>query len=266
MRSAPPLLHRVIGFLLLFLIVFNTSAKAQGELTVFAAASLTNAISEIAKIYTETTNIPVQLSFASSSTLARQIEAGAPADVFLSANPQWMDYLEKRGLVQPGSRVNVIGNRLALIGKPGATNQTSAGTVTKKLFLSHWDDSKWMAIGDPDHVPAGIYGKEALQSLNIWQESRRQLALTDNVRGALVLVERGEANLAVVYQSDAQILPPEFLIGLFDERDHSEILYPFAITKGGQSDHATSFLSVLQSPKGREILDRAGFTVPESNR
>ena len=103
MRSAPPLLHRVIGFLLLFLIVFNTSAKAQGELTVFAAASLTNAISEIAKIYTETTNIPVQLSFASSSTLARQIEAGAPADVFLSANPQWMDYLEKRGLVQPGS-------------------------------------------------------------------------------------------------------------------------------------------------------------------
>ena len=170
------------------------------EVLVFAAASLQDAFDAVIEEYQAQGGGEVSASYASSSTLARQIEQGAPADVFISANPEWMDYLEERGLLRAGSRTDLLGNGLVLVAPPESETTVE---IAPGFDLAGALDGGRLAMGDPDHVPAGIYGRAALESLGVWQAVEPQVARADNVRAALALVARGEAPLGMVYRSDA---------------------------------------------------------------
>ncbi|WP_033068564.1 molybdate ABC transporter substrate-binding protein [Thalassospira australica] len=207
-------------------------AKAD-DITVFAAASMTNAIQTAAKVYEEKTGDRVRLSLASSSTLARQIAAGAPADIFISANEKWMIWLEDQGLIATTSRYHLLANRLVLIApKNSPLSRVHIDQTTDLMNMA--GPNEYIAVGDPDHVPAGIYAKQALITLGQWDGVKQQLARTDNVRAALALVERGEAPVGIVYRTDADISDQVKIIASFPENSHPAITYPIALT----SDHA----------------------------
>lgn len=245
---------------LLTLLVAGPS-RAADKITVFAAASLTDALNAIDEAYKARTGTDVVVSFASSSTLARQIEAGAPAQVFLSADTKWMDYLDKKGLIEPGTRHDVLGNKLALI----APSDSAVGTVSIDRTLD-WQHllgaDGHLAVGDPDHVPAGIYAKEALTNLGAWNALQPRLARADDVRGALALVERGEAPLGIVYATDARVSQKVKIAGIFPETTHSPIVYPFAIVKGDASPAVEAYFRFLNGPEARTVFNRYGFATP----
>ncbi len=246
-----------------------TMAKAR-DITVFAAASLTDAIETAARTYERETGDKIRLSLASSSTLARQISAGGPADIFISANGRWMDWLEGQDLLTPNSRYDLLANRLVLI---APTNSTLApldiNATTDLISLIGRDDR--IAVGDPDHVPAGIYAKQALTSLGKWETINPRLARADNVRAAMVLVERGEAPLGIVYKTDASISDKVKIIGTFPENSHPAITYPIASITGHAKAKAIKFLLWLLGDDGGRIFTDYGFeplattqaTVPE---
>jgi molybdate transport system substrate-binding protein len=228
------------------------------EITVFAAASLTNAIETAASAYEKKTGDKIRLSLASSSTLARQIAAGAPADVFISANEKWMDWLNDQGLLMPGSRHDLLTNRLVLVASQDSTlTPVTIGENTDLSALIGSDDR--IAVGDPDHVPAGIYAKQALTSLGQWQKVGPRLARADNVRAALALVERGEAPIGIVYQTDARISDKVKIMGTFPEKSHPAITYPVALT-GNMSETSTmNFLLWLLGDDAGRIFTDYGF-------
>jgi molybdate transport system substrate-binding protein len=228
------------------------------EITVFAAASLTNAIETAASAYEKKTGDKIRLSLASSSTLARQIAAGAPADIFISANEKWMDWLNDQGLLMPGSRHDLLTNRLVLVAPQDSTlTPVTIGENTDLSALIGSDDR--IAIGDPDHVPAGIYAKQALTSLGQWQKVAPRLARADNVRAALALVERGEAPIGIVYQTDARISDKVKIMGIFPEKSHPAITYPVALT-GNMSETSTmKFLLWLLGDDAGRIFTDYGF-------
>ena len=174
------------------LILFSTAEAGNNQIIVFAAASTTNAMTDIAELYQKSNNVRVKLSFASSSTLAKQIEKGAPASIYLSANPKWMDYLDDRGAILTSSRSDLLSNRIVLIA-PADSAIKNLGIDTTLDMAGLLKDSR-LAMGDPDHVPAGIYGKKAMEKIGLWDAVKGKLARTKDVRSALVLVERGEAN------------------------------------------------------------------------
>ncbi len=243
-------------------ILFSSPASwADGpeKLTVYAAASTTNAMTEVAKLYEKKTGTQVALSFASSSTLAKQIEMGAPAQVYLSANPEWMDYLEQKGLIEPGGRADVLGNRIALIAP--ADSAIEEVKIEKGFDLAKILGDGYLAMGDPDHVPAGMYGKAALQGLGAWEAVEKKVARAKDVRAALALVERGESPLGLVYTTDAAISEKVKVVGLFPEDSHPPIVYPVAIVKGADLKASMPFIDFLKTPEASALFTKYGFIV-----
>ncbi|WP_273867987.1 molybdate ABC transporter substrate-binding protein [Serratia odorifera] len=233
-------------------------ASAADKITVFAAASLTNALQDIAEQYQQGKNVQVVSSFASSSTLARQIEQGAPADLFISADQQWMDYAIDKEQMVADSRYTLLGNDLVLIAARDAKLDKVA--ITAQTDWARLLDGGRLAVGDPDHVPAGIYAKQALQSLKAWPRLEPTLARANNVRSAMALVERQEAPLGIVYGSDAVASDKVKVIGVFPAESHKPVEYPMAIVKGHDSPSVSAFYTYLKSPQAVAIFQRYGFS------
>jgi molybdate transport system substrate-binding protein len=234
------------------------AAEAE-SVTVFAAASTTNAITDIGKMFEQKGLGKIVPSYASSSTLAKQIENGAPANVFISADEPWMSYLEDRKLIEAGSRFDLLGNKLALIAPADSSIKVEIGP---KLDLAKLLGNGRLAMGDPDHVPAGKYGKAALEKLGMWAETEGKVARTADVRAALTLVERGEAPLGIVYSTDAAITPKVKVVGVFPADTHPKIVYPAALIAGKSTAAAKSFLQFLKTPESRAVFEKYGFTLP----
>lgn len=248
-------LVRALAALLTALMV-SSQGLAQDTTLVFAAASLKDAIEAIDSTWTQRGGRAVA-SMASSSALARQIDNGAPAQVFISADLEWMDYLEKRGLLQPGTRRNLLGNRLVLIAPADSTLKTviAPGFALAQLL---GPDGR-LAIGDPQHVPAGKYAKAALVKLGVWDSVARRVAAAENVRAALALVARGEAPLGIVYETDARAEPKVRIVATFGEGLHPPIVYPAALLRGARPA-AAAYLAFLSGAEAKALFMRYGFT------
>lgn len=240
---------RSLSAVLVLVGLWGGPARAADTVLVFAAASLKTALDEVAMQYEAETGQDVTLSYAGSSALARQIEAGAPADVFLSANPDWVDRLVDQGLVRRGDVVPLLTNRLALVAPAQDARVTGIEALPEALAGGR------LAMALVEAVPAGIYGRQALNTLGLWPALMDHIAQTDNVSAALRLVALGEAPLGVVYQTDAQAEPRVRLVGLFPEDSHDPILYP--AVRLGDADH--DFFDYLQGPAAAEVLSRNGF-------
>lgn len=233
-------------------------ARAGEKVTVFAAASTTNAVTDIGRLFAREKSGRMVASFASSSTLAKQIENGAPANVYISANPQWMDYLEKRKMVDADSRFNLLGNRIVLIAPADSSQHV---IIARGFPLAAMLKANELAMGNPAHVPAGIYGKQALQNLGVWESVRSRVARAKDVRAALALVERGEAPLGVVYATDAAITKKVRVVGVFPDDSHPPIVYPAALVTGNETPAARRFLAFLRTPAATAVFEKYGFTV-----
>jgi molybdate transport system substrate-binding protein len=258
MKKKPSGCLAVCVFLLTLVIGMGRPAWAGTEIiTVFAAASTTNAVTDIAALYEKEHPVKIRLSFASSSTLAKQIENGAPADIFLSANPKWMNYLAEKGVIVTESRRGLLGNSLVLI--VPKDSPIDGLQVDTGLDLAGILGEERLSMGDPDHVPAGMYGKNAMQHLGLWDAIADRVARAKDVRAALVLVERGECPLGQVYATDAAISDKVRVAGHFPEESHPPIVYPAALVK--QSPAARSFLDFLQSEPAARVFETYGFTV-----
>jgi len=231
----------------------------QPQILVFAAASLTDAIQEASGSYEKTAHVTVKSSFDSSSVLARQIEAGAPADVFFSADTKWMEYLQSRNLIQAASRKDLLGNRLVLIGPAQSPIQLK---IAPHFPLAAALGKGKLATGDPDSVPAGRYARSALTTLGVWDEVAPQLARAENVRVALLYVARGEAPLGIVYASDALADKSVRVVDTFPADTHEPIVYPIALTTHAKSQ-AAAFVAYLAGPHGHDIFVKYGFTMPD---
>jgi molybdate transport system substrate-binding protein len=232
------------------------TALAQ-DLTVFAASSLTEVMETVTARFQEETGRDVALSLAGSSVLARQIQQGAPADVFVSANAEWMDVLEADGMVAPDTRFDLLGNRLALVAHDRGV--ASFGAMTGDAVTALVGDAR-LAMALVDAVPAGIYGRAALQSLGAWETLAPRVVQADNVRAALLLVAAGEAPFGVVYATDA-VAGDVAVAGLFPEDSHPPIVYPAAAVGEAVDPGARAFLDFLRSPEARVVFEDAGFTV-----
>ena len=228
-------------------------------LVIFAAASLKNALDEIAAAYAvEAGKAAPKISYAASNALTRQIESGAPADLFISADLDWMDYAQSRNLIRPDSRVSLLGNRIVLI---APRDSTATVDLAPGLNLAAVLGQGRLAMGNIDAVPAGKYGKAALEKLGAWEGVKDKIAQADNVRAALLFVSRGEAPLGIVYRTDAASDPNVKIVGAFPEDAHPPIVYPVAITKDSTNPDASSFLSYLRGPAARAAFERQGFTI-----
>lgn len=244
-------------FLAAALAVGLTSAASAQPVTVLAAASLKNALDEAAAGFTKAGGGPVRVSYAASSALARQIEQGAPADVFLSADEDWMDYVAARKLIVPSSRRSLLTNRLALVAPAGSRVRLAIG---RGMPLAQTLGQGRLAMAAPE-VPAGRYGRAALTSLGVWDSVKARLASAENVRTALLYVSRGEAPLGIVYDTDAKVDPKVRIVGLFPAASHPRIIYPAAVLVGSRNPQARRFLQYLQSPAGGAVFRKYGFTV-----
>jgi molybdate transport system substrate-binding protein len=238
--------------------VLMAGAARGQDVTVFAAASLQNALEDIARSTQQQTGRTLRFSFAASSALARQIEQGAPAAIFASADEQWMDYLAQRQLIVPETRQSLLGNRLVLV--------VPAGSSAKVELKPNFDlagllgpNGRWVT-GDPANVPVGRYAQEALTKLGVWPMAQTRLVRAENVRVALAFVERGEAAAGVVYETDAAISQRVRVAGVFPADSHAPISYPFAIVARNDSPAAREVLRLLTSAEAREIWRKHGFS------
>ena len=236
----------------------RSARAADPELLVFGAASLTDALDEVAASYTRETGQSVKLSYAASSALARQLEAGARADVFLSADAEWMDYAQARGLVDPKTRRDLLSNRLVLIAPAGSDVKLE---VAPGFPLARALAAGRLATGDPDYVPVGRYARAALTALGVWSDVSDRLVRAENVRAALAFVSRGEAPLGVVYATDARVDPGVRVVGVFPESSHPPIVYPAAVTMTARPG-ARRFLEYLSSAPARKTFAQHGFAFP----
>lgn len=230
---------------------------AGDRVLVFAAASLRDALDEIGAAWQEKTGAALAVSYAGSSALARQIEQGAPADLFVSANLDWMDYLSERGLTDPASERELLSNRLVLIAPKGSTAELAIEPGLD-LLTALGEDGR-LAMANTDAVPAGRYGKAALQALGAWDAVAPRVAQAENVRAALALVSTGEAPLGIVYQTDAAADADVRVVGLFPEETHPPIVYAAALMAGVDKDAARAFLAFVQSPAAAAIFADHGF-------
>jgi len=244
---------------LLLALCATASQAAERVLTVFAAASLTNVLQEAGDAYTAETKLPVRFSFAASSALARQIESGAPADVFVSADQDWMNYLQARNLLAPATRANIVANTLVLVA-PADSNIALRIAPGFALAAALGADGR-LATGDPASVPVGKYAQAALTKLGIWPSVEKRVVAADNVRTALNFVARGEAPLGIVYASDAKTEPKVRVVDTFPASTHEPITYPAAATSTA-GPGAAAFLKFLRGPTARALFDRAGFGRP----
>ncbi len=243
-------------FLALFL---SLSSAFADDVLVFAAASTTNALDEIAALFSAKGLGFVKGSYASSSTLAKQIEQGAPADIFLSADQQWADYLAGKNLIVPASRSNLLGNTLVLIAPVEA--KTPAITIDKSLDFTALLGEGRLSTGDPDHVPVGIYVKQALQNLGQWQKVEPKLARADSVRAALSFVELGESPYGVVYSTDALVSKKVKVVATFPAALHDPVVYPVALVSGRNNPTAKAYLDFLKGPEAKAVFEKYGFKV-----
>lgn len=237
-------------------LLLSLPAFAEEKLTVFAAASLTNALSEVDVRYEKETGVKVVHSFAASSALAKQIESGAPADVFISADLKWMNYLQDKSLINKSTRKNLLGNELVLI--------APKGKVFEVKFDKAFDFSKAfegrLCTGDIESVPVGVYAREALTNLGWWKDIKSRIVGAQDVRGALMFVERAECNIGVVYETDAKISSKVDLIAVFPDSSHSPVVYPVASMVNAKMN-TTSYLNYLQSPAALNVFKKYGFNV-----
>jgi molybdate transport system substrate-binding protein len=247
----------VLGLFALFALPLPAGADetAPPEITVFAAASLTNVMQEIGASFRADTGIPVRLSFAASSALARQVESGAPVQAFVSADLEWMDYLARHGLIDVASRRNVAGNALVLI---APADSTVALEIAPGFALAATLGDRRLAVADPASVPAGRYAKAALTALKAWDSLRGKLAPAESVRAALALVSRGEAPLGIVYRTDASVDPKVKIVGAFPAGTHPPIVYPAAAMGG--SVPGAEFVAYLTGEKAQAAFRRYGFS------
>lgn len=240
------------------LIGLSPQARASDNTLVMAAASMKDSLEEVAKLYERSTGKKVALSFAASSALAKQIEQQAPADIFISADLDWMDYLAKRDLIKPESRSNLVGNRLVLIAP-----KADAGpiTVEKGNFpLFQRLGSGRLATGEPNSVPVGKYAKAALTHLGVWTEIESKLVRAESVRSALAFVSRGEAPLGIVYETDARVDQGVEIVGAFPADSHPAIIYPIARTATSKAPDAQAFLDFVKSPAAFDVFRKYGFS------
>jgi len=233
-----------------------TTQLEAASLTVFAAASVRDALEALAKRFEANTADKVIVSYGGSNALARQIEAGAPADVFLSADSDWMDYLDSRRLLASGTRANLLRNELVLV---APTSSASTLKIGPAFALAAALGSDKLAMANPDSVPAGKYGKGALQALGVWERVEKQVARAENVRAALTLVSRGEAAYGIVYKTDALAENNVRIIDIFPSSTHPPIVYPIAELARSSSSSARRFIAYLESPEARAIWEKYGF-------
>ena len=236
----------------------TTPAASQDKtLTVFAAASLKNALDDVGAAFLAKSGIKVVASYAASSALARQLEQGAPADVFISADTDWMDYSAAKKAISEPSRVNLLGNRIVLIAPKDSKIDSVA--IGQGFDLAKLAGDGKIATGDVKAVPAGKYAKAALEKLGSWQSAESKFAMTENVRAALALVARGEATLGIVYETDAKVEPGVKIVGTFPAESHPAIVYPVAATATAKSN-AGNYLDFLRSSAAKTIFEKYGFT------
>jgi molybdate transport system substrate-binding protein len=233
------------------------AAVQDKTLTVFAAASMKNALDEANAAYAAKTGTKVVVSYAASSALAKQLEQGAPADIFISADIDWMDYSAGKKTINDPTRVNLLGNKIVLI----APKDSKIATVTigQGFDLAKLAGDGRIATGDVKSVPVGKYAKAALEKLGSWQAAEPKFAMAESVRAALALVARGEANLGIVYETDAKVEPGVKIIGAFPADSHPAIIYPVAATAAAKPD-ATPYLAFLRSAAAKSIFEKYGFT------
>jgi molybdate transport system substrate-binding protein len=253
--------RRIAGALLVVLGALAstaTSAAMAADVTVFAAASLKEAMDEQAKRFETATGNRVVVSYGASNALARQIEAGAPADVFVCADLEWMDYVEQRKLIVSGTRVNLLRNALVLIA-PAASR--SSLRIGPGFGLAAALGTDRLAMANPDSVPAGKYGKAALEHLGVWQSVEKQVARAENVRAALSLVSRGEAPFGIVYATDAHADKGVRIVDAFPAASHPPIVYPATVIAASRSPAAKPFLESLRAASARATWEKYGFGI-----
>jgi molybdate transport system substrate-binding protein len=232
-------------------------AAHAADLTVFAAASLTNALQQVADSYKARSGKTVALSFAASSALARQIEASGGADMFISADKDWMDYLDNKGLIAHATRKDILGGHLVLVAPATSTVQLK---IAPHFDLMGALAGGRLAVADPDSVPAGKYARTALTTLGVWSSVVDHLVQAENVRVALAYVARGEAPLGIVYSTDAAAEPKVKVVGEFPDNTHQPIVYPAALTRDAKPD-AQAFLDYLKGPEANTVFSKAGFVI-----
>jgi len=233
----------------------NAKDSKRSELLVFAAASLTNVLEDLSGTWEKSSGVHVKLSFAASSVLARQVEAGGKADVFISADQEWMDYLQARGLINKPTRRNLVGNRLVLIAPADSKVELK---IAPGFPLAAALGKGRLATGDPDTVPVGRYARSALISLGLWDEIQDRLVRADNVRSAMMFVARGEVPLGIVYTTDALVDPKVRIVDTFPASTHPPITYPAAAVQDARPETIV-YLNFLSSPQAGETWRRFGF-------
>jgi molybdate transport system substrate-binding protein len=237
----------------------SVPVRAQsGDVVVFAAASMKNALDAINAQWQKETGKKAAISYASSSALAKQIESGAPAQVYISADLDWMDYVAKKNLIKADSRSNILGNRIVLVAPKDKAQKID---IRPGFDLVKVLGDGRLAMGNVDAVPAGKYGKSALEKLGVWDKVASKVAQSENVRAALLLVSRGEAAAGIVYQTDAAADPNVTIIGTFPEDTHAPIIYPAALTAHAKSPDAAEFLAYMKLAKAKPLFEAQGFTV-----
>jgi len=249
---------RLLAITWIALALLPPPALGQETLTVFAAASLKNALDDVDREFAKAAGSKVTASYAASSALAKQIEQGAPADVFASADVDWMDYAQGKKLIKDDTRINLLGNRLVLIAPK--TSRLGDVTIGPGVDLAALAGDGRIVTGDVRAVPVGRYAKAALEKLGAWPKVAPRMAMTENVRAALALVARGEAPLGIVYETDAKVEPGVKIVGTFPADSYPPILYPFAATAAAKPQ-AAHYLAFLRSTAAKAVFERYGFSV-----
>ena len=250
-------LRRAVVFAAAVALAGSAFAQTPAPVTVFAAASLKNVMDDVGKAYLAKTHASARFSYGASSALARQIEQGAPADVFVSADTQWMDYVAARGLIVPGTRRDLLSNRLALIAPAYSATKLKIG---KAMPLAAALGTGRLALAGAD-VPAGKYAQASLTALGVWDGVKDKLARAENVRAALAFVARGETPLGIVYDTDAEVEPNVRIVGLIPDDSHPPIVYPVAAVAASRNPGTAAFLAFLDSSSARTLFRKYGFIV-----
>jgi molybdate transport system substrate-binding protein len=238
---------------------WSVAARAQErDLLVFGAASLKNALDDADAQYQREAGHKVVVSYGASSALAKQIEGGAPADIFISADLDWMDYVAQHKLIKPDTRFNLLGNKLVLIAPADSTVNL---TIGPNFPLAQALGNNRLAMADPAAVPAGKYGKAALEALGVWSSVAAKIAPAQDVRATLLLVSRGEAPLGIVYQTDAAADKGVKIVGAFPEQTHPPIIYPIAVTSASTNPGAAAYIGFLKSPAAKPAFEKQGFVL-----
>jgi len=249
----------LIGAAVVLVPSWSVAAHAQGrDLLVFGAASLKNALDDANARYQHDTGRKVVVSYGASPALAKQIGSGAPADIFISADLDWMDYVAERKLIKPETRFNLLGNKLVLVAPADSTINL---TVAANFPLAQALGNGRLAMADPNSVPAGRYGKAALEALGVWASVAGKVAPAPDVRATLVFVARGEAPLGIVYQTDAAADKGVKIVGAFPESTHPPIIYPIAVTSASTHPDVAAYIGFLKSPSAKPAFEKQGFVV-----